>query len=376
MNANAENPLLKLHKLGQSVWQDDIGRTMLDDGSLAKVIEADGIAGVTSNPAIFAASINKEPQYQRAIAELLPKEASNLKLYETLTVEDLRRAADLFRKVFDKSSGADGYVSMEVSPHLAYDTAGSFADAKRLWAWLDRPNAMIKIPGTEAGLPAIRDSIAAGININVTLLFAPERYRAVANAYFDGLEARLAAGKPIDKIASVASFFLSRVDTLVDKQLDDLTTKGNADAKKLRGKAAVASACRAYAIFEEMKASPRWKALAAKGAKPQRLLWASTSTKDPTYSPVKYVEELIAPETVNTMPRETIAAYRTQGKPELRMKDEIPGAAGIFAGMQAVGINMATVADQLEKEGVKKFIEPFDKLQASIEERRIKAKAS
>jgi transaldolase len=376
MNANAENPLLKLHELGQSVWQDDIGRTMLDDGSLAKVIEADGIAGVTSNPAIFAASINKEPQYQRAIAELLPKEASNLKLYETLTVEDLRRAADLFRKVFDKSSGADGYVSMEVSPHLAYDTAGSLADAKRLWAWLDRPNAMIKIPGTEAGLPAIRDSIAAGININVTLLFAPERYRAVANAYFDGLEARLAAGKPIDKIASVASFFLSRVDTLVDKQLDDLTTKGNADAKKLRGKAAVASACRAYAIYEEMKASPRWKALAAKGAKPQRLLWASTSTKDPTFSPVKYVEELIAPETVNTMPRETIAAYRTQGKPELRMKDEIPGAAGIFAGLQAVGINMATVADQLEKEGVKKFIEPFDKLQASIEERRIKAKAS
>ena len=376
MNANAENPLLKLHKLGQSVWQDDIGRTMLDDGSLAKVIEADGIAGVTSNPAIFAASINKEPQYQRAIAELLPKEGSNLKLYETLTVEDLRRAADLFRKVFDSTSGADGYVSMEVSPHLAYDTAGTVADAKRLWGWLDRPNAMIKIPGTEAGLPAIRDSIAAGININVTLLFAPERYRAVANAYFDGLEARVAAGKPIDRIASVASFFLSRVDTLVDKQLDDLTTKGNADARKLRGKAAVASACQAYAIYEEMKASPRWKALAAKGAKPQRLLWASTSTKDPTYSPVKYVEELIAPETVNTMPRETIAAYRTQGKPELRMKEEIAGAPAIFAGLQAVGINMAAVADQLEKEGVKKFIEPFDKLQASIEERRIKAKAS
>ena len=376
MSTNTDNPLLKLHALGQSVWQDDIGRTMLDDGSLAKVIEADGIAGVTSNPAIFAASINKEPQYQRAIADLLPKEASNLKLYETLTVEDLRRAADLFRKVFDNTSGGDGYVSMEVSPHLAYDTAGTIADAKRLWGWLDRPNAMIKIPGTEAGLPAIRDSIAAGINVNVTLLFAPERYRAVANAYFDGLEARVAAGKPIDKIASVASFFLSRVDTLVDKQLDELTAKGNADAKKLRGKAAVASACRAYAIYEEMKASPRWKALAAKGAKPQRLLWASTSTKDPTYSPVKYVEELIAPETVNTMPRETIAAYRTQGKPELRMKDEIPGAAGIFSGLQGVGINMATVADQLEKEGVKKFIEPFDKLQASIEERRIKAKAS
>jgi transaldolase len=376
MNANAENPLLKLRKLGQSVWQDDIGRTMLDDGTLAKIIEADGIAGVTSNPAIFAASINKEPVYQRAIAELLPKEASNIALYETLTIEDLRRAADLFRKLYDQTSGGDGFVSMEVSPHLAYDTAGTITEAKRLWARLDRPNAMIKIPGTEAGLPAIRDTIAAGINVNVTLLFAPERYRAVALAYFEGLEARLAAGKPIDKIASVASFFLSRVDTLVDKQLDDLTAKGKADARKLRGKAAVASACRAYEIYEELIAAPRWKALAAKGAKVQRLLWASTSTKDPTYSPVKYVEELIAPDTVNTMPRETIAAYRAQGRPEPRLQSEIPGAAAIFAGLQALGINMAVVADQLEKEGVKKFIEPFDKLQASIEERRIKLKAS
>lgn len=376
MNANADNPLLKLHKLGQSVWQDDIGRTMLDDGSLAKSIAADGIAGVTSNPAIFAASINKEPQYQRAIAELLPKEASNIALYETLTIEDLRRAADLFRKLYDSTSGGDGYVSMEVSPHLAYDTAGTIAEAKRLWGRLERQNAMIKIPGTEAGLPAIRDTIAAGINVNVTLLFSPDRYRAVANAYFDGLEARLAAGKPIDKLASVASFFLSRIDTLVDKQLDDLTAKGKADAKKLRGKSAIASACRAYEIYQELGASSRWKALASRGASPQRLLWASTSAKDPTFSPVKYVEELIAPETVNTMPRETIAAYRTTGKPELRMQSEIAGAAAVFAGLQALGINMAVVADQLEKEGVKKFIEPFDKLQASIEERRIKLKAS
>jgi transaldolase len=376
MNANVENPLLKLRKLGQSVWQDDIGRTMLDDGTLAKVIESDGIAGVTSNPAIFAASINKEPVYQRAIADLLPKEASNIALYETLTIEDLQRAADLFRKLYDTTSGGDGYISMEVSPHLAYDTAGSLAEAKRLWARLNRPNAMIKIPGTEAGIPAIRDTIAAGINVNVTLLFAPERYRAVALAYFEGLEARVAAGKPIDKIASVASFFLSRVDTLVDKQLDELTAKGKAEAKNLRGKSAVASACRAYVIYEELIASARWKALAAKGANAQRLLWASTSTKDPTYSPVKYVEELIAENTVNTMPRETIAAYRTQGKPELRMPKEIPGAAAVFSGLQAIGINMDTVADQLEKEGVKKFIEPFDKLQASIEERRIKLKAS
>lgn len=376
MNANADNPLLKLRKLGQSVWLDDIGRAMLDDGSLARLIEADGIAGVTSNPAIFAASINKDPQYQRAIAELLPKEASNIALYETLTIEDLRRAADLFRKLYDGTRGGDGFVSMEVSPHLAYDTAGTNAEAKRLWARLERTNAMIKIPGTEPGLAAIRDTIAAGINVNVTLLFAPERYRAVANAYFDGLEARLAAGKPIDNIASVASFFLSRIDTLVDKQLDDLAGKGKTEAKKLRGTAAIASACQAYAIYEELIASSRWKALQSRGARKQRLLWASTSTKDPTYSPTKYVEEIIAPDTVNTMPGETIKAYRTTGHPEPRLQPQIPGATQVFSGLRGLGIDMAAVADQLEREGVKKFIEPFDKLQASIEERRIKLKAS
>jgi transaldolase len=375
MNANADNPLLKLRKLGQSVWLDDIGRAMLDDGSLAHLIEADGIAGVTSNPAIFAASINKEPQYQRAIAQLLPKEASNIALYETLTIEDLRRAADLFRKLYDSTHGGDGFVSMEVSPHLAYDTAGTIAEAKRLWSRLERTNAMIKIPGTEPGLTAIRDTIAAGINVNVTLLFSPDRYRAVANAYFEGLEARLAAGKPIDNIASVASFFLSRIDTLVDKQLDDLASKDKPEARKLRGTAAIASACRAYGIYEELIASSRWKALESRGARKQRLLWASTSTKDPSYSPTKYVEEIIAPDTVNTMPGETIKAYRSTGRPEPRLQPQIPGATGIFSKLESLGINMAAVADQLEREGVKKFIEPFDKLQTSIEERRIKLKA-
>ena len=376
MNANVDNPLLQLRKLGQSVWLDDIGRAMLDDGSLARLIEADGIAGVTSNPASFAASINKDPQYQRAIAELLPKEASNIALYETLTIEDLRRAADLFRKLYDSTRGADGFVSMEVSPHLAYDTAGTNAEAKRLWSRLERTNAMIKIPGTAPGLVAIRDTIAAGINVNVTLLFSPDRYRAVANAYFDGLEARLAAGKPIDNIASVASFFLSRIDTLVDKQIDELASQGKAEAKKLRGTAAIASACRAYAIYEELIASPRRKAKESRGARKQRLLWASTSAKDPTYSPTKYVEEIIAPDTVNTMPGETIKAYRSTGKPQPRLQPQIPGATQVFADLQGLGIDMAAVADQLEREGVKKFIEPFDKLQAAIEERRIKLKAS
>jgi transaldolase len=376
MNANADNPLLKLRKLGQSVWLDDIGRAMLDDGSLARLVEDDGIAGVTSNPAIFAAAINKDPQYQRAIAELLPREASNIALYETLTIEDLRRAADLFRTLYDSTHGGDGFVSMEVSPHLAYDTAATNAEARRLWSRLERTNAMIKIPGTEPGLAAIRDTIAAGINVNVTLLFSPDRYRAVANAYFDGLEARLAAGKPIDNIASVASFFLSRIDTLVDKQIDELAKAGKSEARKLRGTAAIASACRAYAIYEELIGSARWKALEGRGARRQRLLWASTSTKDPTYSPTKYVEEIIAPDTVNTMPGETIKAYRSTGKPEPRLQAQIPGATQIFTNLQGLGINMSAVADQLEREGVKKFIEPFDKLQASIEERRIKLKAS
>ncbi|MDB6088192.1 MAG: transaldolase [Gammaproteobacteria bacterium] len=378
MNAKSEmaaNPLLQLRKLGQSVWLDDIGRAMLDDGSLARLIEADGIAGVTSNPSIFAASINKDPQYQRAIAELLPTQSSDLALYETLTIEDLRRAADLFRRDYEGTSGGDGYVSMEVSPHLAYDTAGSLAEAKRLWALLQRQNAMIKIPGTAAGLAAIRDTIAAGINVNVTLLFSPERYRAVANAYFEGLETRLAAGKSIDQLASVASFFLSRIDTLVDKQLDELTAQGQKAAQELRGTAAIASACRAYAIYEELLASPRWKALAGNGGRPQRLLWASTSAKDPTYSPVKYVEELIAPDTVNTMPLETVNAYRRLGRPELRLEAQIAPAAEVFAGLQRLGIDMAAVAMQLEREGVRKFIEPFDKLQASLADRRIKQKA-
>jgi transaldolase len=210
----------------------------------------------------------------------------------------------------------------------------------------------------------------------VTLLFSPERYRAVATAYLDGLEARLAAGKPIDRIASVASFFLSRIDTLVDKQLDELTARGQKAAHELRGTAAIASACRAYAIYEELIATPRWKALAAKGGRPQRLLWASTSAKDPTYSPVKYVEELIAPDTVNTMPRETIDAYRRLGKPELRLEPQIAPAAEVFAGLQRLGINMPGVAEQLEREGVRKFIEPFDKLQASLEDRRARQKTA
>src|SRR5438105_754575 len=251
MNAIPPNPLLELRKLGQSVWLDDIGRAMLDDGSLARLIEQDGIAGVTSNPAIFANSMMKEPRYAQAVARLLPKVSSSMALYEELALEDLGRAADLLRRNYDGTSGGDGFVSLEVSPHLAYDTAGSVAQGQRLWRRLERPNAMIKIPGTEAGLPAIRELLTAGINVNVTLLFSPERYRAVARAYMGGLEARAAAGQSLETLASVASFFLSRIDTAVDRLLDALAARGQPAARALRGKAAIASACRAYEIFEE-----------------------------------------------------------------------------------------------------------------------------
>lgn len=370
MNAPLPNPLLELRKLGVSVWLDDIGRGMLNDGSLARLIHDDGIAGLTSNPSIFAHSMMKDATYGQRIAQLLPTVPSAMAMYEELALEDLRDAAQLLRPLYDSTSGGDGFVSLEVSPHLAYDTAGSVKDAQRLWGRLDIPNAFIKIPGTEAGLPAIRDLIAAGINVNITLLFSPERYRAVAAAWMQGLDKRVAAGQPIDRLASVASFFLSRIDTAVDKQLDALAGRGQPAARALRGKAAIASACRAYEIFEETIASSQWQALAARGARPQRLLWASTSTKDPSYSPIKYVEELVVPDTVNTMPAETINAYRRLGRPELRLERHIAEAADVREGLERLDIDMEAVAQQLEREGVAKFIEPFDKLQQWLEDKR------
>ena len=292
MSAPLPNPLLELRKLGVSVWFDDIGRGMLDNGSLARLIREDGVCGLTSNPAIFAHSIMNDTTYAQRITRLLPSVSSAPALYEELALADLRDAAALLRPLYDSTAGGDGYVSMEVSPHLADDSAGSFKEAQRLWQRLSIPNAFIKIPGTEAGLPVIRDLIAAGINVNVTLLFSPERYREVAHAYQQGLSRRASEGKPLAPVASVASFFLSRIDTAVDKLLDGLAGRGQPAARALRGKAAIASACRAYEIYEETTAEPAWQALAERGARPQRLLWASTSTKDPAYSPIKYVEEL------------------------------------------------------------------------------------
>ena len=364
------NPLLRLASRGQSVWLDDIHRRILNDGTLARMIEEDGLAGLTSNPAIFAKAITQHAEYAAPVAELIPKLASSLELYEAIVIDDIRHAADIFRPVWERKQGGDGFASLEVSPHLARDTAGTIAEARRLWGRLERENVMIKVPGTLEGIPAIRTLIGEGINVNVTLLFSPERYQAVLDAYLAGLEQRAARGGDIRRLASVASFFLSRIDTLVDKQLDEHAGQGRGEARAIRGRTATALAARAYDHFREISNSPRWRALVERGARPQRLLWASTSTKDPRYSDIKYVEDLIASETVNTMPLETIAAYRDHGKggPGLAAaRDEAPR---VLRELAALGIEVSTVAQQLEEEGIRKFAEPFDQLQQWLTDRR------
>jgi len=360
------NPLRQVHDLGQSIWLDDIRRVWLRDGTLARLIANDALAGVTSNPAIFAKAIGEGAEYNDVIASLARAGRSIDDIYETLALEDVQAAADLFRDTYTASKGADGYVSLEVSPHLADDTKGTIEEAQRLWRAFARPNAMIKVPGTEAGLPAITELIAAGININVTLLFSVERYRAVVDAYLAGLERRLEAGQPIDKVASVASFFLSRIDTLIDAKLDSLTTH---EAKARRGRAAIASAQLAYQHYKQWTSSPRWQALAASGARPQRLLWASTSSKDPAYKDTMYVEALIAPNTVNTLPPATLEAYRDHGDPAVRIEEGVADAKETVQILRGLGIELEAVSQQLEREGVKKFKEPFDALLAALKQR-------
>lgn len=360
------NPLRRVHELGQSIWLDDIRRSWLRDGHLARLIAEDAVAGVTSNPAIFAKSISEGAEYNEGIATLARAGRSIDEIYETLALEDVQAAADLFRPTFTATNGADGFVSLEVSPHLADDTKGTVAEGLRLWQAFNRPNAMIKVPGTEAGLPAIAELIAAGVNINVTLLFSVERYKAVVDAYLSGLEQRVKAGKPIDTIASVASFFLSRIDTLVDAKLDGLKTY---EATTRRGRAAIASARLAYQYYKQWTSSPRWHALATGGVRPQRLLWASTSSKDPAYKDTMYVEALIAPDTVNTLPPATVDAYRDHGDPAVRIEEEVADARETVQVLRNLGIDLQAVSEQLEREGVKKFKEPFDALLATLRTR-------
>ncbi len=365
-----DNPLLVLKALGQSVWLDYIQRDLLVGGEIARMISQDGLAGMTSNPAIFEKAIAEHHDYDEAIARLVRSGSSTMQMYEALTQEDVRMAADLLRPVYEQSRGRDGFVSLEVSPRLAYATDETIAEAKRLWAALDRPNVMIKVPATREGLPAIRRLIADGLNINVTLLFSVPRYREVVDAYLSGLEERAAKGLPLDRTASVASFFLSRIDTLVDRLLDGVQEPDEGQAvQALRGQAAVASARLAYQYYKELTAGSRWHALARQGAWSQRLLWASTSTKDPAYSDVKYVDALIGSDTVNTLPVETLTAYRDHGQPAIRLENDLDQARALPQALSAFGIDLESVAQQLEDEGVRKFIEPFDKLLQTLERR-------
>ncbi len=368
------NPLQQLRRHGQSFWLDNLTREMIENGELARRIIEEDLRGVTSNPAIFQKAISEGEEYDEDIARYAAEGLSVAEIYERLTVSDVRAACDVLHEVWESSGGEDGYVSLEVSPHLAHETDATLEEAARLYAAVDRPNVLIKIPGTPEGVPAVRQALFEGINVNITLLFSIGAYEAVAGAYLDALESRLEAGRRATDVASVASFFLSRIDTLTDKKLEALkeTVNGAAAAEldDLKGQAAIANAKLAYASFERLISSERWTRLADRGARPQRMLWASTSTKDPAYSDVKYVEPLIGPWTINTMPESTIQAFLDHGRVESTIGDGVERAAWVMSRLAAAGVDFEQVTRELLDEGVEKFVQPYDRLLESLAERR------
>jgi transaldolase len=373
------NPLRQLATLGQSIWLDFIRRDLIASGGLRRLIEEDGLRGMTSNPAIFEKAIADSHDYDENIRAMALEGKGAKEIYEALSQRDVQSAADEFRPLYDRTDGKDGYVSLEVNPHLAHDTNGTMQEARRLWGALNRPNVFIKVPATAEGLPAIRQLISEGISVNVTLLFGLPRYRQVVEAYLAGIEARSAQGKPVKHVTSVASFFVSRIDALVDPLLDKPIAQGGkkADlARKARGQVAIASAKIAYQIYRELFGSDRFKKLAAQGALVQRLLWASTSTKNPDYSDVKYVEALVGPDTVNTAPVETLDAYRDHGEPKARLEQDVTEARQVLERLPELGISIDKVTRQLEDEGVEKFNQPFDKLMALLAQRSPRRLAS
>lgn len=364
-----ENRLHKLQALGQSIWLDYIRRDLLSSGELRRLIEEDGLRGITSNPAIFEKSITGSHYYDDDIRTMALEGKDVKAIYEGLSQQDVQRAADEFRPMYNSSDGADGYVSLEVNPYLAHNTDGTLEEARQLWVALNRPNVFIKIPATAEGLPAIQQLISEGINVNVTLLFGLPRYRQVAQAYIAGIEARAAQGKPIKTVASVASFFVSRIDALVDPLMEKSIAQDGNEAHlacKAHGQVAIASAKLAYQIHQEIFGGDRFKTLATQGARVQRLLWGSTSVKNPDYSDLKYVEALIGADTVNTVPIETLAAYRDHGDPKIRIEEDVERAGQLLARLPELGINLDAVTQQLEDEGVEKFTKPFDKLMAAL----------
>jgi transaldolase len=366
------NPLQKLEAFGQSIWTDFISRGMIQSGELSRLIQKDGISGVTSNPSIFEKAIAESHDYDVAIRELAEQGKAIEEIYRILTVEDIQHTADILRPTYDRLKGADGYVSLEVSPKLANDTDATIEEARILWKAVNRPNVMIKVPGTESGIPAIRQLISEGINVNITLLFGLPRYRQVIEAYLAGVETRTTRKEELNGVASVASFFLSRIDVLIDPVLEKkvLTDTNNADvAKSLIGKAAIASAKIAYSIYQELFADKRFQGLAKVGAKTQRLLWASTSTKNPKYSDVKYVEPLIGADTINTVPLETLNAYRDHGNPRLTLAEDVTNARSTLDGLKKVEIDLDEVTQQLEREGLEKFVKAYDLLLKALEQK-------
>jgi len=367
-----DNPLTILGTLGQSLWLDYIRRDLIASGGLRRLIEEDGLRGMTSNPSIFEKAIADSHDYDADIRAMAIAGKDANAIYEALSQHDVQSAADEFRSVYEKTEGKDGFVSLEVNPHLAHDTQGTIQEARRLWGLLNRPNVFIKVPATTEGLPAIRQLINEGINVNVTLLFGLPRYRQVVEAYIAGIEARAAQGKPVKHVASVASFFVSRIDALVDPLLDKLLSQGGEEAelaKKVRGQVAIASARMAYQIYKEIFGSDRFRKLAAQDARVQRLLWASTGTKNADYSDVKYVEALIGPDTVNTAPLETLDAYRDHGEPKARLEQDLKEARWVLERLPELGISIDNVTRQLEDEGVEKFNKPFDKLMETLVQR-------
>jgi transaldolase len=361
----SESRLHKLSELGQSVWIDFLSREMIQTGGLERLMRDDAVVGVTSNPTIFQKAISEGDLYDEQIRALMEELDDPKEIFWRLAETDVGNACDLLRSVWDAGGGKDGYVSIEVDPNLAHDTDATIAEARRLHQTIDKPNLFVKIPATKAGLPAIEEMIASGKNINVTLTFSLERYSEVADAYVRGLERLVESGGDASKVASVASFFVSRVDTETDKRLDDL-----GGHEELKGKLAVANAKLAYQRYKEIFSGPRWDALAAQGATSQRCLWASTSTKNPAYSDVLYVDELIGPETVNTMPEETIQAFQDHGEVALTLEQGIEEAKRLFDQLAEVGIDYDDVTRVLEEEGVQKFADSFSELLGGIAAKR------
>ncbi len=365
------NPLLELQAQGQSVWYDNIRRGMITSGELQQLLD-DGVVGITSNPTIFEQAMVGSTDYDDSLRQLAREGADGRTVFQTLAVEDIGHAADILHPIYERTAGLDGYVSIEVSPSLAHDLPATLNEARQLWSALKRPNIMVKVPSTPEGIPAIRTLLAEGINVNITMLFALDNYRQVAEAYLSALEERVARGEPIDRVASVASIFVSRIDTLVDKLLDEriAATQDQAEQERLRalqGKAAIANAKASYMIFREIVEGERFQALARQGARCQRLLWASTSTKNPAYRDVMYVEALIGPDTVDTMPPQTIVAFKDHGRVRPTLAEGLDEAQNVLKELAAVGIDLDMVMQQLQDEGVAKFATSFETLLGAIE---------